>query len=52
METTLQLLFDKGHNDKNENADEVLKNYLFVDESNERRVPDLYELTDDNTAIK
>ena len=43
VETTKQILYDKGLFDKYHNADEVLKDYSFV----ERRRPDLEELNVD-----
>ena len=41
--TTTQILYDKRIIDNYDNADEVLKEYLFV----ERRRPDLEEVNDD-----
>ena len=40
VKTTIQNLCDKGLFDKHDNADEVLKNYLLIDEANEKRRPD------------
>ena len=34
------------------NADEVLKDYLIIDEVNKRRRPDLEELNDDDNVIQ
>ena len=46
VETTIRVLYDKGFFDKYDNADEALKNYLPIDEVNERRRPYLEELND------
>ena len=42
IKTTVQLLFDKGLFDNYNNADEVFKDFLFI----ERRRPDLEEVND------
>ena len=47
VRTTTQILYDKGLFDNYDNADEVLKDGLLIDEANERRTPDLVELKDD-----
>ena len=41
VKTTIQILYDKGLFRIYNNADEVLKDYLVIDEVNERRRPDL-----------
>ena len=43
VKSTMQLLYDKGLFDNFQNADEVLKDYLFTT----RRRPDLEEVNDD-----
>ena len=48
MKTTKQVLYDEGSFEDFGNADQVLKNYLFSDESNERRRPDIQELNDES----
>ena len=48
METTSQMLYDKGLFDNFDKADVVLKDYLLIDEYNERCRPDLEELNDEN----
>ena len=47
MKTTIQILYDKGLFDNSNKADEVLKEYLLIEE-NERRRPDLGKINDDN----
>ena len=41
VKTTAQILYDKGFFDSYDNADEVIEDYLFVDDSSERRGPNL-----------
>ena len=48
VKTTIQILFGQGFFDNYDNADEVIKYYLLIDEVNDRRRPDLEELNDDN----
>ena len=42
MKTTIQILYDNGLFDNYDNADDFLKDFLFV----ERRRPDLEEIFD------
>ena len=49
MKTTIQILYDKRFIDIYDNADELLNDYLFI---NERRRLDLEELIDDYDAIQ
>ena len=44
VKTTIQILHDKGLFDIYYNAHEVLKDYLLIDEVNERRRPDSEEI--------
>ena len=49
VKTTTERLYDKGLFDKYDNAEEALKENLFVSEVNERRMPNLEEIiVDDN----
>ena len=41
VKTTTEILCNEGLIEKYDMADEVLKNYLLIDEVNERRRPDL-----------
>ena len=45
MKTIIQILFDKGLFDNYDNADEVLKDYLLI-EDEKRCTPDLEEVND------
>ena len=44
MKTTIQILYDKGLIDKFQNADKVVKDFLFIT----RRRPDLSEQVNDD----
>ena len=48
VKTTIQELYDTGLFDNYDNADEVLKHHLLVDEMNKGRRPELEELIDDS----
>ena len=51
VKTIMQILYDKGLFDNYNYSDEVLKDYLLIDEGNERRRPDLEALNDDDVVI-
>ena len=52
VKTTIQKLYDSGFFDSYDNAEEVLKAYLPIDEVKERHRPELVELIDDNNVIQ
>ena len=46
VKKTLQILYDMELSDNHDNADEVLEGFLFIEEFNDRRRPDLEEVND------
>ena len=46
VKTTMQILYGQGLFDNYDNMDEVLKDYILIDEVNERRRLDLDSLND------
>ena len=50
VKTTTKIRYNKNLFDNYDIADEVLKNYLLIDEITDRRRPDLEELNSDNNV--
>ena len=48
VKTTIQIIYDKVLFDKYDNVDEVIEDYLLIDEVNEKPILDLEEVNDDN----
>ena len=52
VKKSTQILYDKGLFDIYDNADEVLKDYLFIDGAKERPRPNIEELNDGDNVIQ